>query len=156
MQMDHLKKTISYLRVKGFKITVVRTAILELLHNKTTPISAYDILFALKQTQLEPNEQSSLISNVHRIPNKTTIYRELDFLLEQGIIREVDFGEGSKRYELRSENHHHHLICLNCKKIEDIDLDQDLTKEEKKIEQQKNFKIVNHSLEFFGLCLNCQ
>ena len=55
--------------------------------------------------------------------NKTTICRELDFLMGKGLIKEIEFGEGKKRYEIDSgSDHHHHLICLNCKKVEDVDL----------------------------------
>lgn len=140
--MNSVEKTLSYLKAKKHKITKVRSLIIEIIVSSPTPLSVGELLNMLEKVNLQPN--------------KTTIYRELDFLLKQGIIREVDFGESKKRYEFSSEQHHHHVICIKCKKIEDVDLDQDLSQYEDKIAQEKNFKIINHSLEFFGLCPNCQ
>lgn len=143
--MDPIQETLSYLKAKGYKTTRVRTLVIELLANSKSPISVTEIL---QKFTLRPNELT--------VPNKTTIYRELDFLLEQGIIREIDFSESKKRYEFKDAKHHHHIICVKCKKIEDVDLNQDLKAQETKITKEKNFKIINHSLEFFGLCSICQ
>lgn len=132
---------IAKLKSEGHRITPIRTKILEIFDGLQSPISAPDLLESIK----------SFNDGV----NKTTIYRELDFLQSKNLINEVEFGDGKKRYEL-NDGHHHHLICLNCKKIEDVDLKTDLSEEEKNIEKQTGFKIQNHSLEFFGLCKNCQ
>ena len=74
----------------------------------------------------------------------------------ENIIKEIEFGEGQKRYELEDFKHHHHLICLKCRKVDDIELKTDLEKEEKRFLKENGFKVVNHSLEFFGYCQNCQ
>lgn len=132
---------ITKLKNEGHRITPIRTRILEILGGSGQPISAPDLLESVNSS----NEGV----------NKTTIYRELDFLQSKDLISEVEFGDGKKRYEL-NDGHHHHLICLNCKKIEDIDLKTDLSEEEKNIEKKTGFKIQIHSLEFFGLCKSCQ
>jgi len=133
---------ISKLKSAGYRITPVREQIVEIFINSSSPISAGDLIESFK---------------ILKIPvNKTTIYRELDFLLEKNIIKEIEFGEGKKRYELETGHHHHHLVCLNCRKVEDVDLEVDLHDEEKKIEKETGFKVKSHSLEFFGLCKNCQ
>ena len=85
--------------------------------------------------------------------NKTTIYRELDEFLTKGVIGEVEFGDGKKRYELKSHGHHHHLVCKNCGKIEDVEIDE---KRLLKGINNSNFLIENHSIEFFGKCANCK
>lgn len=132
---------VSKLKSEGHRITPIRNKILEILGDSTQPISAPALLESVKSS----NEGV----------NKTTIYRELDFLKLKDFISEVEFGDGKKRYEL-NDGHHHHLICLNCKKIEDVDLKTDLSEEEKKIEKETGFKIQSHSLEFFGFCKDCQ
>jgi Fur family ferric uptake transcriptional regulator len=76
-------------------------------------------------------------------------------LKREQIIREVRLGENRKRYEIFPENHHHHLVCVDCGYIEDVDAEKDLYHLEKKIAQVKKFKVENHSLEFFGVCANC-
>jgi Fur family ferric uptake transcriptional regulator len=78
----------------------------------------------------------------------------LDFLFKNRIINRVEFGEGKYRYELK-KNHHHHLICTNCGKIEEVEGDF-LKKMEDDIFKSKKFKVESHSLEFFGLCEDCQ
>lgn len=105
------------------------------------PLAAPEILQALEKKKLAVN--------------KTTVYRELDFLLEQDIAQEVEFGDKKKRYEI-SDKHHHHVVCVECKNVEDVDLQQDLDEAERKIAKQKGYTIINHSLEFFGLCANCK
>ena len=87
--------------------------------------------------------------------NKTSIYREIAFLLRLKIIQEVDFGDRIKRYELRDLKHHHHLICLRCKNVQDISFTENLEWEEKRIKKLKKFQVVRHDLEFFGYCQKC-
>jgi Fe2+ or Zn2+ uptake regulation protein len=88
--------------------------------------------------------------------NKTSIYREITFLLKEGFIQEINFADRKKRYELKEGKHHHHLICLKCKKISDVVLTKDLRDEESKIEKLNHFKVTKHNLEFFGYCQGCQ
>lgn len=87
--------------------------------------------------------------------NKTTVYRNLNSLLVENKITELDFGEGKKRYELR-QNHHHHLVCNQCKKIECFEITKDLRQQETEIAKNTEFKITSHVLEFFGTCKGCQ
>lgn len=140
--INNLDEIIAKLKLGGYRITPIRKQIIKIFINSLTPISAPDLTLSFKVLKIKVN--------------KTTIYRELDFLIKKGLLREIEFGEGKKRYELDLGGHHHHLICLNCKKIEDIDLETDLSQEEKRIEENTGFKVKNHSLEFFGYCRNCR
>ncbi len=88
--------------------------------------------------------------------NKTTIYRDLDLFLKKGFIEEADFGDGTKRYELKEQKHHHHLICMHCKSVRDVSFEENLEKEEDKIKRFQRFQVVRHDLEFFGYCQNCR
>lgn len=85
--------------------------------------------------------------------NKTTVYRQIEKFIKGGLVVEVEFGDGKKRYELASLDHHHHLICKKCKKIEDITFNERVILRE--VSKKSNFKVENHSLEFFGICVNC-
>lgn len=133
----------SALRTQGHKITKNRTAILEFLSSKTEPISADEILLH--------------VQDEHQTVNKTTIYRELFFLLEKNFIHEIEFGDGKKRYEIAlNRPHHHHIICVNCGKVKDIPLESELEDQRSKIELTTGFKLTSHMLEFFGLCESCK
>ena len=124
------------LKKSGLKITSVRRNILEILENSKKPLSARELLLKINA-------------------NKTTIYREIETLLNFGYLNEVNFGDRSKRYELSSLGHHHHLVCLKCKNIADIKLKESLKGQEQFISKYANFKVLRHNLEFFGLCANC-
>jgi Fe2+ or Zn2+ uptake regulation protein len=130
------------LKSKGHRITKARKAILEIFQEEKMPLSVGELGAKLHTLGIKVN--------------KTTLYREIDFLLSEEIIKEINLGEDKKRYEAAGNAHHHHLICINCKKVEDIDLQNDLSKHEAQIKRTKNFKVINHSLEFFGLCKSCQ
>ncbi len=72
------------------------------------------------------------------------------------IIEHIIFHDGVLRYELSDRIHHHHLVCLNCNQVQDVELKQELDDEEKRISRKTKFQIIRHSLEFFGLCVNCR
>ena len=127
---------------KGYRLTASRKAILRVFLNSKTPLSAAELNSQLEQM------------DVH--VNKTTIYREIDFLKNQKVLRELPFGDGKKRYEKWPDNHHHHLVCISCDSIECIELKGCLEDEEKIILKKNNFKTIKHSLEFQGLCAKCQ
>ena len=129
------------LRTSG-RLTPARNAICSFLKNHQEPVDYEQILAFLKKHKLRVN--------------KTTVYRQLDSLLKEGLIQELDFGEGKKRYEMKQEHHHHHLLCTNCHKVECVDIKDDFHNEEKKILRNNNFKVKSHVLEFFGICGNCQ
>lgn len=131
------------LKDQGFRETKARKALIELLLKSNQPLAISEIQNNLKK--------------VYKIgTNKTTVYREISFLIDQQVAREVDFGDKKKRYESAIGDHHHHLICTNCARVEDFELQQDLFEEEKRISKNKNFKVTSHTLEFFGLCRNCK
>ncbi len=132
---------LSDLKSQGYKQTKVRQALIEILLENNSPLSIADILEELSKKGLTPN--------------KTTVYREITFLKDIERVVEVDFGEGKKMYEIKT-SHHHHIVCINCKKVEDFPMEEDLDQTEKKILQKMGYKPVGHSLEFFGLCTDCQ
>lgn len=129
------------LKSKGHKSTKVRQALVEILLSSNSPFSISDLLQELSLKKLNPN--------------KTTVYREISFLKENDILEEIELGEGKKRYEI-SENHHHHIRCVSCKVIKDIPMEQDLNSKEQSLIKKMGFKPIGHSLEFFGLCKDCQ
>ncbi len=136
------EEIIATLKAKGRRITAGRKAVIEAFAAAREPISATHVAAAFKQKHIQAD--------------KTTIYREIEFLVAEGVLKQLHFDERSKRYELRTDEHKHHLICTGCKKVEDAVLSHDLDDVEKKLTKQKKFKVQSHSLEFYGLCETCQ
>ncbi len=140
--MTHSNQILSNLKSSGFRITTARRVIVELFSKSKVPLSAAEIL--------------ADIQAANRTVNKTTVYRELEFLHEQKIIRQIDLLEGMKRYELMEEHgHHHHFVCTKCQKIKCIEMENDLAAIERRIERQHGIKVTSHTLEFFGICSKC-
>lgn len=127
---------------QAFKITKVRQAMMEILKETSSPLSISEILEKLSKSGLKPN--------------KTTVYREIEFLTDQGLITGVDFGEGKKRYEGTEGEHHHHIICVNCKEVKDVSEEIHLDEFHALVAKKAGYKPVGHSLEFFGVCKDCQ
>lgn len=126
-----------------FRNTPIRIAILKIFSKIKNPLTTQELLNALKEKGLKAN--------------KTTIYRQLESLRTNYLINEVRFNDRNIRYELnKKNNHHHHLVCVKCKKVKDVILPEDLHYQEKIIWKKNNFKVLQHYLEFFGLCKNCQ
>ena len=139
---DRSSNILVTLKKDGFRLTKVRKALIEILGQTISPLSAFELLELLKTYDL--------------VVNKTTVYRELEFLLINKVILELDLLDGMKRYELIDEGHHHHLVCTLCRKIQCIGMKHDLDHLEQNISQQYSFQIESHVLEFFGRCLACQ
>ena len=119
------------LKEHKLKATKSRLALLEVLNKNETPLTAEEIHQKLSSDQ-------------------ATVYRALKEFQEADIVRQIDFQHGHAHYELvRPQDHHHHVICKKCEKVEDIQ-ELQLT-----IPKLKNFKIINHSLEFYGICKTC-
>lgn len=126
----------------GLKITVPRKKVLELLLGSKKPLSIEEIVDIFEEKRVEVDLAS--------------IYRTLNIFEDKKIVEAIDFSDGKKRFEVISEDaHHHHLVCKSCGIIEDIDIGEE-EKMIKRIEKQTQFRIDKHQLEFFGSCLNCK
>ncbi len=93
-------------------------------------------------------------------PNKTTLYREIETLLQEGLLEQLPSPSGGAQlYKgVKKQGHYHHVICTTCSKVLDVEVpsvesaiyqtEQDLTK-------HTDFTISGHSLTFSGTCSNC-
>jgi Fur family ferric uptake transcriptional regulator len=136
------KRIVKKLRGGGFRLTQARKSIVDLLSFGNVPLSLTDIKNNLEKRNVRAD--------------RTTVYREILFLKKQGVICEIPVGGGRKGYKVCREAHHHHLICVRCNKVEEIAFKETLAKQEREIFLRKDFKVLDHLLEFYGLCGDCQ
>lgn len=142
MNYDLLTKK---LKDKGYKLTNQRKDLLDLLiSHQNRHMSAEEILKEISKDE----------SNI----GLATIYRTLQLFTDTGIAVRHDFDDGKSRYELNLDDevhNHHHLICQNCGKILEVNLDlmEDL---EKQIESNYDFVIKNHIVKLYGYCCDCK
>ena len=119
---------------------------------------ARKVLHALEQIKTLAAAQdihSIMRTEDHDAPGLTTVYRSLELLVANGLVQAVELGDGEKRYELiEPGEHHHHLICSNCK--ESIHLDHCLVDDlDSMIKSKYGFEVTTHILEIFGTCKRC-
>ena len=135
----------------GYRITVAREAILEILSNTEEHLSAEEVYLAVHKVQ--PNV------------GLTTVYRTLELLVHMGLVFKFDFGDGRARYELsegpKGSRHHHHLVCTDCGRVIDYTdfIDEEvelLSRTEKGLQEKFNFEITNHVIQFYGRCDKCR
>lgn len=81
-----------------------------------------------------------------------TVYRNLRLLCDIGILEQFVFEEGIKFRLHCADEHHHHLICLECEKTYSIDFcPVDLVSD-----IPKDFEVVRHKFELYGYCQQCK
>ncbi|MGQ9778990.1 MAG: Fur family transcriptional regulator [Bacillota bacterium] len=125
---------------KGIRLTCRRRAILEVFRQTAEHLSAEDVLLALRARQVKINP--------------TTVYRNLELLAREGLLRHVDFHDGRCRYELAEGPCHHHLHCTRCGRVVEFGRCE-LAALEKDLSRRTNFQIHRHVLELYGLCPQC-
>jgi Fe2+ or Zn2+ uptake regulation protein len=86
---------------------------------------------------------------------RATVFRAVEMLAALGLLNRIDFADGSHKYRACGERHHHHLTCIQCHRVVDIDICLPL-EQFAKIGQQNDFVIEGHSLTLFGLCADCR
>lgn len=130
---------------KKLRSTVYRRALLELFEQDAS-FSVPALLEALAATRLTPN--------------KTTLYREIETLLSEGLIEQVPVATGSAQiYKgVTKHGHYHHVVCTNCSKVLDVEVpavESALYQAEQELGKKANFAITGHTLTFSGTCSGC-
>lgn len=126
---------------QGYKLTRQRKAVVEVVRQAHTRLSAADVF-----TQAQ---------RVCPDLGLTTVYRTLEILEQMGVIRRVHLDDGCEGFALAPAEHGHHLICSCCQEaieFEDCNLNALL----KRVSERTGFTIEQHWLELVGLCPNCQ
>ena len=88
--------------------------------------------------------------------SKASIYRLIPLLIEAGLVEQVFFDGGQMYYEhIYGHEHHCHLRCAKCRKIQEFS-DPRLKDLEKDLAERFNYRILRHRLEVMGLCADCR
>jgi Fur family peroxide stress response transcriptional regulator len=132
-----LKKLQQKGMIKGFKRTPQRLAILDHLDGNKSHPSAEDIY--------------RVVARKNPSMSFATVYNTLNTLVEAGAVRELTIDPDRKRYDPDTSGHHH-LICLDCRKVVDIpcDIPVDVPRG-----MAKEFSILGNHIEFYGICAPC-
>ncbi|HVZ79839.1 MAG TPA: transcriptional repressor [bacterium] len=126
-------------REQGLPLTSQRQVILETLAGRVDHPTADQVFEAVEG----------------RLPglSRTTVYRVLETLVRLGIVHKASHLGSAARYDPNTERHHH-LTCLQCHKV--VDLEEDRVRELRLPPASgKGFEVVDYSVHFKGYCPDC-
>ena len=130
------------LRDVGQRYTTQREALVVALERAGKPLSTAEIVAA-------------------RTGPQSSVYRNLAVLEHAGVVHRVITEGEFARYELTEEltEHHHHLICTRCGKVEDVtippDLETTMDRTVDRLAKRSGFAKVRHRLDLIGTCRTC-
>ena len=128
------------LREHGFRMTPQRMTILHILNHgggHLTPNQVY-----IRASQSMPGI------------TEPTVYRTLEFLVENHLALAARVGNGKLVYEIAGHDHHH-LICQTCGKTVELDHNA-LRRVYREMEKMTGYRSIPSHSTFFGLCPACQ
>ena len=137
--MSCASQYVPQLRSRGYRMTPQRMAILHVLHHAGTHLSPSEIY---KQARGD-------------LPGLTeaTVYRTLDFLAENGLVRPSHSGSRHLTYQIAG-NDHHHIICRVCGS--EIEVEHQLLESlVRKLESASGYVRIDSHITFFGVCPDC-
>lgn len=130
------------LRNAGLKVTLPRVKIMQILEaSDARHMSAEDVYKALR----DADEDVGL----------ATVYRVLTQFEAAGLVMRHHFEGGHSVFEMMTEDHHDHIVCTKCGKVEEF-YDEVIENQQKKQAEMKGYTISDHSLYIYGLCKDCQ
>ena len=129
------------LKRAGLKITTPRVKILEILGSRGQHhLSAEDIYRKL----LEAGEDVGL----------ATVYRVLTQFESAGLVTRHNFEAGTAVFEITGDDHHDHLVCVKCSKVEEF-CDPIIEDRLNEIAIDANYQVTYHAFNIYGLCKEC-
>lgn len=130
--------TIEELKSTGLKATVPRLKVLEIFQKGTQRhMTAEDVFRVLLQDRSDVG--------------LATVYRVLTQFEQAGILTRSNFEGGKAVYELNEGQHHDHLVCLDCGKVEEF-YDAEIENRQNAVAKAKGFAIADHALSLYAHC----
>lgn len=132
------------LRNVGLKVTLPRVKILEILERRPDPerhVTAEDVYKML----LAEGENIGL----------ATIYRVLTQFEAAGLVKRHFFEGGNSVFELARGDHHDHLVCVKCGRVDEFK-DELIEQRQRKIAEQFDYQLTDHLLYLYGVCPDCR
>ena len=115
------------------------------------------LMRVLAATEGHPNAASLFASVKVQYPTNSlaTVYKTIDLLKDLSEVIEINLHDVS-HYDGSKPYSHPHIICTNCRKIIDGDMEESISKLVREVEQNMKFKVQRHQINFYGLCSECQ
>jgi Fur family transcriptional regulator, ferric uptake regulator len=142
MATDWATDTTDALDRAGYRSGGARRAVIDLLGRQDCCLTAQEIFDGLRTEG--------------RTVGIASVYRVLDLLGERGFVQRIDVGAGMARFEPvhSSGEHHHHLVCEDCGKVEAF-ADEGLERALHKVEGRTGYSVAGHDVVLRGACADC-
>jgi Fur family ferric uptake transcriptional regulator len=127
------------LREAGLRATRQRLTVLDALRGRPDAITAQDLHSELR-TAGEP-------------VGLTTVYRTLASLADAGLL-DAFTRDGEQAFRLCSDDHHHHLICETCNRVDEITAEE-VERWVDEVASRRGFRVTGHRADVFGVCADC-
>lgn len=140
--LDHVYEI---LRDKNLKLTQRRKEILQVLYDNRGSHLDIDSIYTLASA----DERKKV--------GMATVYRTLELFEKIGLVSRIAMEKSAAKYELNIYNQlsHHHLICLKCGAVQEID--DIITRDFKaRIEEETDFKVADKPMKIYGYCSKCE
>jgi Fur family ferric uptake transcriptional regulator len=126
------------LKSMGLKATLPRLKILEIFQERRhRHMSAEDVYRELLAEQQDIG--------------LATVYRVLTQFEQAGILKRSNFESGKSVYELDEGQHHDHLVCLQCGRVEEF-FDPEIERRQQAIADERGFRLQDHALALYAAC----
>ena len=129
------------IRSRGRRLTGQRMVVAEALQGSREAVSAQELHEHLRAR----NPRLAL----------ATVYRALEAQVESGMARRLERRGHVSMYIACEPEHHHHLVCTRCQKVEDLD-ETILRPVLRGISERHGFAVEHERLDFYGLCSSCR
>ncbi len=113
------------------------------------------ILEELRKMQCHPSADELYEVVRERLPHISlgTVYRNLDLMARDGLIQRLELGGTQKRFD-GDISGHYHIRCMNCGRVDDAHMER-ITAIDDAAKGETDYEIIEHRLEFIGLCPKC-
>jgi Fur family transcriptional regulator, ferric uptake regulator len=131
------------LRRSGARTGGAREAVITYLADQNCCVSAQELFDGLRQGD--------------RAVGIASVYRVLEQLADLGLLHRVDLGGGTSRFEpaLPGGEHHHHLVCNECGRVEMFD-DATLERTLTRVARARGYELARHDVVLHGVCGDCR
>lgn len=133
---------IEELKSTGLKATVPRLKILEIFQ-------------AGKQRHMTAEDVFRVLLEDHSDIGLATVYRVLTQFEQAGLLNRSNFESGKAVFEINEGQHHDHLVCLDCGRVEEF-YDAEIEKRQHAVAKAKGFAIADHALSIYAHCTKDQ
>lgn len=130
------------LKEAGLKATLPRVKILEIME-------------ADENRHLSAEEIYKILSDAGNDVGLATVYRVLTQFESAGLVTRHHFESGTSVFELNQGEHHDHILCVKCGRVEEF-VDDVIEQRQKAIAKKAGFSMTDHCLYIYGICAECQ